>query len=295
MTTQVIQSGLKLSSLIPMIQRCAFWPMPLEIGLPAGEFAVKVPEGNYRILAERFDGLYQSSFYTGPKANDGVVTIQSDVSGIDFVLEARPTATVKVKLLENGDPAKPVKYAWFDFFDPEDEFAPIVFPHLEGINFEDQFDGSYTLSVPEGDYKLAIGAHNFEGVFRVIDESGSETWRSGSWDDGSTISLKVGETTDLGNVNMTSLGKSEAELYGFDWLSEGETFSGGANVSGTVKTSSGIAVPKARIIAHTVDYLFWFDHIQSRTDGSFELKKSARRRMENLCRATIRLRKFPRI
>ena len=249
-----------------------FWPMPLEIGLPAGEFAVKVPEGNYRILAERFDGLYQSSFYTGPKANDGVVTIQSDVSGIDFVLEARPTATVKVKLLENGDPAKPVKYAWFDFFDPEDEFAPIVFPHLEGINFEDQFDGSYTLSVPEGDYKLAIGAHNFEGVFRVIDESGSETWRSGSWDDGSTISLKVGETTDLGNVNMTSLGKSDAELYGFDWLSEGETFSGGANVSGTVKTSSGIAVPKARIIAHTVDYLFWFDHIQSRTDGSFELK-----------------------
>ena len=71
---------------------------------------------------------------------------------------------------------------------------------------------------------------------------------------------------------MTSLGKSDAELYGFDWLGEGETFSGGANVSGTVKTSSGIAVPKARIIAHTVDYLFWFDHIQSRTDGSFELK-----------------------
>ena len=132
-----------------------FWPMPLEIGLPTGEFGVKVYEGNYKILAERFDGLYQSSFYTGPKANDGVVTIQSDVSGVDFVLEARPTATVKVKLLENGDPAKPVKYAWFDFFDPEDEFAPIVFPHLEGINFEDQFDGSYTLSVPEGDYKLA--------------------------------------------------------------------------------------------------------------------------------------------
>ena len=129
-----------------------------EIGLPAGEFAVKVPEGNCKILAERFDGLYQSSFYTGPKANDGVVTIQSDVSDIDFVLDARPTATVKVKLLENGDPAKPVKYAWFDFTDPEDEFAPIVFPHLEGINFEDEFDGSYTLSVPEGDYKLAIGA-----------------------------------------------------------------------------------------------------------------------------------------
>jgi hypothetical protein len=250
-----------------------FWPMPLEnVQLQQGEFAVKVPAGNYKILAERFDGLYQSSFYTGPKANDGVVTIQSDIDGIEFVLESRPTATVKIKLLENGNPAKPVKYAWFDFFDAEDEFAPIVFPHLEGLNFEDGFNGSYTLRVPEGDYKLAIGAHNFEGVFRIIDESGSETWRLGSWDDGSTISLKVGETTDLGDVNMTSLGKSDAELYGFDWLDEGETFSGGADVNGTVKTSSGVPVPKARIIAHTVDYLFWFDHIQSRTDGSFELK-----------------------
>ena len=65
-----------------------------------------------------------------------------------------------------------------------------------------------------------------------------------------------GETTALGDVNMTSFGKSEAELFGFDWLDEGEELSGGSTIKGTVKTSSGIAVPKARIIVHTEDYLF---------------------------------------
>ena len=248
-----------------------FWPMPLEIALPMGQFKVKVPEGKYKILAERFDGLYEPTFYDGIKATAGVVTVEGD-AGIDdivFTMQARPTATVSVKLLENGDADQPVKYAWFDFFDAEDEFAPIVFPHLD-VNFESGFDGTYTLNVPEGDYKLAIGAHNFEGLFRVTDETGSATWSTGTWDDGSVISLKVGETTDLGDVNMTSFGKSDAELYGFNWFDEGDSFSG-STVKGKVTTSNGVAVPKARIIAHTTDYLFWFDHIQSRSDGSFEL------------------------
>ena len=30
-------------------------------------------------------------------------------------------------------------------------------------------------------------------------------------------------------------------------------------------------MPKARIIAHTDDYLFWFDHFETKVDGSFEL------------------------
>ena len=248
-----------------------FWPMPLEIALPMGQFKVKVPEGEYKILAERFDGLYEPTFYDGIKATAGVVTVEGDagIDGIEFTMQARPTATVSVKLLENGDADQPVKYAWFDFFDAEDEFAPIVFPHLD-VDFESGFDGTYTLNVPEGDYKLAIGAHNFEELFRVIDQTGTETWSAGTWDDGSVISLKVGVTTDLGDVNMTSFGQSDAELYGFNWFDEGDSFSG-STVKGKVTTTNGIAVPKARIIAHTTDYLFWFDHIQSRSDGSFEL------------------------
>ena len=79
-----------------------FWPMPLEIALPMGQFKVKVPEGKYKILAERFDGLYEPTFYDGIKATAGIVTVEGD-AGIDdivFTMQARPTATVSVKLLE---------------------------------------------------------------------------------------------------------------------------------------------------------------------------------------------------
>ena len=57
------------------------------------------------------------------------VSVNSDITGIDFVLQSRPTATVTIQLLDSNGSA-PVKYAWFDFFDAEDEYAPIVFPHL---------------------------------------------------------------------------------------------------------------------------------------------------------------------
>ena len=59
----------------------------------------------------------------------------------------------------------------------------------------------------------------------------------------------------MGTVNLEATGFSDAEFYGFGWLDEGEDLSGGATITGTVKTSSGIGVPKARIIAHTVDYI----------------------------------------
>jgi hypothetical protein len=138
-----------------------FWPMWDETatGLADGDFALKIPQGDYKILAERFDGMYKSAFYDGD--NNGtadIVSITSNKTGIDFVLESRPTSTVTIKLLD-ANTSEPVKYAWFDFFDAEDEYAPIVFPHLGMIDFEsDTFDGTYTLSVPGGSYKLELAS-----------------------------------------------------------------------------------------------------------------------------------------
>ena len=196
-------------------------------------------------MAERFDGMFNSAYYDADNNGEAdVVVISGDLSDINFVLESRPTATVTIRLLD-GNTSAPVKYAWFDFFDAEDEYAPIIFPHLGMIDFEDNsFDGTYTLSIPGGDYKLFVGAHDYEGVFRVLDESGNSSWDTGSWEDGASITLTDGQATDLGDVNMTSFGKSEAELFGFAWLDEGEELSGGSTITGTVKTSSGIAVPK---------------------------------------------------
>ena len=252
-----------------------FWPMWDETatGLSDGDFAFKIPQGDYKILAERFDGMYKSAFYDGD--NNGtadIKSITSNITGIDFVLESRPTATVTIKLLD-ANTSEPVKYAWFDFFDAEDEYAPIVFPHLGMINFESNtFDGTYTLSVPGGSYKLELASPEYKEVYQILDESGNTAWETSEWENGATITLTDGNTTDLGTVNLEATGFSDAEFYGFGWLDEGEDLSGGATITGTVKTSSGIGVPKARIIAHTVDYIFWFDHVQTRSDGSYELK-----------------------
>ena len=42
-----------------------FWPMWDNdvTGLSDGDFAYEIPQGDYKILAERFDGLYKSAFY----------------------------------------------------------------------------------------------------------------------------------------------------------------------------------------------------------------------------------------
>ena len=57
-----------------------FWPMWDNdvTGLSDGDFAVKVPEGNYKILAERFDGMYKSAFYDADN-NDVVDTISDNI------------------------------------------------------------------------------------------------------------------------------------------------------------------------------------------------------------------------
>jgi hypothetical protein len=254
-----------------------FWPMwdDSAQNLQDGEFAVKIPEGDYLVLAERFDGMFVSKFYDGDSNGSAdVLTIDANFNqSIDFVLESRPSATINIKLLDSNT-SLPVKYAWFDFFDAEDEFGPIIFPEVN-VDFEDpSFDGSYTLKVPGGTYKFSVGADRYENMFRILDESGSETWsKNTTWEDGSKIILVDGNVTDLGSVSMSAFEKSEADLYGFDWMDEGTQISG-STIKGNVKTatgSKGSVVPKARIIAHTDDYLFWFDHTISRSDGSFEI------------------------
>jgi protocatechuate 3,4-dioxygenase beta subunit len=251
-----------------------FWPMwnPPSVELAPGSYSVQIPEGSYLIKAERFDGLYQPAFYDSNNDGDAdIVDVSSGISqSIDIALSSRPTATVTITLLDKNT-SEPIKYAWFDFFDAEDEFAPIIFPQLDMIDFEsDDFNGTYALKVPGGIYKVAVGAHAYQDVMMTIDESGQSTWLSTDWENASSVTLVDGETTDLGAISLDSFGLSEAELYGFDWMDEGAEL-GGSTISGSVTTSEGVAVPKARIIAHTVDYLFWFDHVQSRSDGSFEI------------------------
>ena len=105
-----------------------FWPEWVhEEGVepPApGSFSVRIPAGSYLIKAERFDGLYQSAFYDADgNGEPDIVTVDSGFSeSIDIALSSRPTASVTIQLLDENT-SEPVKYAWFDFFDAEDEFV----------------------------------------------------------------------------------------------------------------------------------------------------------------------------
>ena len=222
--------------------------------LEEGEFSVKIPEGNYLVLAERFDGLFVSTFFDGDSNGTAdVLTINAGFNQVlDFQLESRPSATINIKLVD-ANTSEPVKYAWFDFFDAEDEFGPIIFPEVN-IDFEDpDFDGTYTLNIPGGTYRFSVGADRYGTMFRILDESGSPTWlENASWEDGSKIILVDGNTTDLGSVSLNAWGGSDADLYGFTWMDEDSQLPG-SSIKGSVKTASGSkgsVVPKARIIAH---------------------------------------------
>ncbi len=268
------------------------WPMEFEVehnestGAPSGRFTAKVPAGSYKILAQRFDGTLIPAYYTSGEGNaagfataETVQITDAGVSGIDIRLESRPTATVKVQVIDLNN--SPVKYAWFLFHDAEDEEGETVFPEVHPVKpFEaDDFNGSYVLKVPGGTYKVEVEADGHVPAFRILNESGTEAWLSTEWEKGAPVTLTDGNTTTLAKATLKAFEKTEAERFGFAWMElddedgpDAGPFPVVASISGTVKTKDGTAVPKARIIAHTKDYLLWLDHVNTRADGSFELK-----------------------
>ena len=234
-----------------------------------GSYSVKIPAGTYKIKAMRWDGLYQSEFYTA----DGVgttdfsaaaeVVINANKTDIDFNLNGSPAAQVAVRIVDSNT-SSAVEFAWFAFFDAEDEYGPVVYPHVL------EAEGNYSLKLPGGSYKLMAEAGGYEPKYLVTNADGNYTWASGDWSSAATLVLTDGNLTSLPLAELNAFAQEDHERYDFDW------FDGDANItfgtiSGTVVTNKGNAVPKARIVAHTDDYLFWFDHFETKIDGSYEL------------------------
>ena len=234
-----------------------------------GSYSVKIPAGTYKIKAMRWDGLYQSEFYTA----DGVgttdfsaaaeVVINANKTDIDFNLNGSPAAQVAVRIVD-ANTSSAVEFAWFAFFDAEDEYGPVVYPHVL------ETEGNYSLKLPGGSYKLMAEAGGYEPKYLVTNADGNYAWASGDWSSAATLVLTDGNLTSLPLAELNAFAQEDHERYDFDW------FDGDANItfgtiSGTVVTNKGNAVPKARIVAHTDDYLFWFDHFETKIDGSYEL------------------------
>jgi len=273
------------------------WPRQFQVehnqttGLPTGHFTAEIPAGSYKVLAKRFDGALLPAFYTSGEGNaesfttaEIVEVTTAGVSGINIRLEPRPTATVHVQVVDVNTSA-PVKYAWFLFHDSESQEGEVVFPevssvgqfHPEPVNSD--FNGSYVLKVPGGTYKIQVEADGYEPAFRIVNDSGTGGWLNSTWEKGAPLTLTDGNTTTLVSATLKAFEKTEAERFGLAWLVHDEEDGPevgsppvGAKIIGTVKTKDGTAVPKARIVAHTGDYLLWLDHVNTRADGSFELK-----------------------
>ena len=252
-----------------------FWPIwePVEIDDPnsyvEGSYSVKIPQGQYKIKAMRWDGLYQSEFYTedGEGTTDfeeaAEINVNSSQTGINFRLNGAPSAEVELRILDSNT-SVPVEFAWFAFFDAGDEYGPVVYPHVQ------ESDGNYSLKLPGGSYKVMVEAGGYEPKYLVSDASGDLEWDTGDWASAATISLTDGDITVLALAELDAFDQDVHERYDFAWFDEEDNFEGGT-ISGSVVTNKGNAVPKARIIAHTDDYLFWFDHFETKVDGSFEL------------------------
>jgi len=252
-----------------------FWPQwePVEFEDPAsfveGSYRVKIPAGTYKIKAMRWDGLYQSEYYTtdGQGTTDfssaDSVNINTDLTDIDFNLNGAPAAQAQVRIVD-ANTSNAVDFAWFAFFDAEDEYGPVVYPHV----LED--DGNYSLKLPGGNYKVMVEAGGYEPKFLTSDADGTYSWDSADWTSAASLSLTEGNTTSLPLAELNAFAQEDHERYAFEWFDEdaGITF---GTISGKVVTTKGNAVPKARIVAHTDDYLFWFDHFETKVDGTYEL------------------------
>ncbi len=252
-----------------------FWPAwePVEFENPEsfveGAYSVKIPAGTYKIKAMRWDGLYQSEYYTSDGegttdfASASEVVIDSNKTDIDFRLNGAPAAEVQLSIVDSNT-SSPVEFAWFAFFDADDEYGPVVYPHVQ------ESDGNYSLKLPGGSYKVMVEAGGYEPKFLVSDASGNFDWDSGDWSSAATLDISEGNTSLLPLAELDAFAQKDHERFEFAWFDEEDDFVGGT-ISGTVVTNKGNAVPKARIIAHTEDYLFWFDHFETKVDGSYEL------------------------
>ena len=259
----------------PSDEHLEFWPQwePVEFEDPAsfveGSYRVKIPAGTYKIKAMRWDGLYQSEYYTsdGEGTTDfslaDSVNINTDLTDIDFNLNGAPAAEVQVRIVDTNT-SNAIDFAWFAFFDAEDEYGPVVYPHV----MED--DGNYSLKLPGGNYKVMVEAGGYEPKFLTSDADGTYSWDSADWASAASISLTEGNTTPLPLAELNAFAQEDHERYAFEWFDEDAEITFGT-ISGKVVTTKGNAVPKARIVAHTDDYLFWFDHFETKVDGTYEL------------------------
>ena len=140
-----------------------------------GSFAVNISAGEYWVRAERFDGLYQPTYFDSDgDGNPDVVSVGTEPLELNLSLLPYPSATVTIKVVDErtGDA---VPHVWFSFHGEDEELGSVVYPNLSEIDYESgEFDGNYTLNVPVGTYLVQAESEGYEPVMGILDESGTD-------------------------------------------------------------------------------------------------------------------------
>ena len=217
-----------------------------------GAFAFIVPEGNYKIRAENWSGIYEPTYYGGDTFDSAtVVTIDQNISDINIVFSASDyVATINLTVLDENNNS--VEGAWFDFFDAYDEWGFVQFPWVE-----EDGEGGYSLKIEPGDYKIQV-AHwlTDDFLFMTRDDEGGYQWEPTSRERAGILSVSSGETYDLGTAILDTGSGPGPEPQN--------------SISGSVLTREGARVPNAAVHARTTDYLSWRETETDR-DGNYSL------------------------
>ena len=255
----------------PMTEVLSETPSIEPVETLAGSYSVSIPEGNYKIMAQDYSGLYKNGYYGGTNfENAPVVTVDENKDLINITMQSGSVSTLTLRL-ENNE-SEPISGAWINVYDAFDEYS-MFYPQTREAN-----EGNYSLIIPEGAYKIQVSAPSYKSFFMVRDATGNIGWKDSYWQVASTVTAKEGNATDLG---VAVLEKNEIEdwmLYDMLWLETDETDEAeedkfvGNILEGIVQTDKGENVPSARIIVRTADYLIEVNHVLSKSDGTFKVE-----------------------
>ncbi|NQT82507.1 carboxypeptidase regulatory-like domain-containing protein [bacterium] len=201
--------------------------------LPDGSYTIWVPSGTYSVNVFRVEGWCDQYYLNTPywdEATPVSVSAPGETSGIDFVLQ--PAATIIGQVFQN-DGVTPIPDAWVSAFDAASG------SWVAGGDTE--HDGSYSISVPSGSYKVRAEADGWASqYYDGVD----------NFDEASIIAVNVPE--ERGGIDFV--------------LQRGATITGHVYEMGGVTPIAGASV--GAVDATTGDWVAWDDTDQN---GSYSI------------------------
>ena len=138
-------------------------------------------------------------------------TIDGDKDEIYITMPNGSVSTLTLRIENNQ--SEPISGAWINLYDAYDEY----FMFYPQINENELSPGDYSLTVPEGTYKVQVSAPDYKSFF-MVKEYGNTVWEESFWAAAGTVSALENNSTDLGTAVLEKYEVEEWMLYDMFWL-----------------------------------------------------------------------------